>query len=104
MSRAEIGRLEGQLAVLERLIGEGDAALARRADRVSAWSVGEQIDHMLKVLDASLGRLGGAGETFEGMIDLITMKAIYFDGENGEKVRTEAPPAKYEALIATHPM
>ena len=27
------------------------------------------------------------------MIDLITMKAYYFDGANGEKVREEAIPA-----------
>ncbi len=32
----------------------------------------------------------GAGETFEGIVDLITMQAIYFDGDKGEKVRTEA--------------
>ncbi len=36
----------------------------------------------------------GKEENFEGMIDLITMKAYYFDGTNGEKVREEAiPPA-----------
>ncbi len=37
----------------------------------------------------------GAGEKFEGMIDLITMKAMYFDGERGEKIRHEEIPAKY---------
>ena len=39
------------------------------------------------------------------MIDLITMKAFYFDGSNGEKVRTEEIPAdlKEEAAEArTH--
>lgn len=36
----------------------------------------------------------GAEDKFEGVIDLIGMKAYYFDGENGEKVRIEAiPPA-----------
>ena len=33
------------------------------------------------------------GETFEGVIDLITMQVIYFDGDKGETVRTEAVPA-----------
>ena len=35
----------------------------------------------------------GAEENFNGVVDLITRKAYYFDGENGEKVRVEAVPA-----------
>jgi elongation factor G len=35
----------------------------------------------------------GAEENFNGVVDLITRKAFYFDGENGEKVREEAIPA-----------
>jgi elongation factor G len=35
----------------------------------------------------------GAEENFNGVVDLITRKAYYFDGENGEKVREEAIPA-----------
>jgi elongation factor G len=44
----------------------------------------------------------GAGETFEGMIDLITMKALYFDGPDGEDVREEEIPAQYAEEAATH--
>src|SRR6195952_835755 len=36
----------------------------------------------------------GKEDNFEGMIDLITMKANYFDGSNGEDVRTEEIPAE----------
>ncbi|MFN9914964.1 MAG: elongation factor G, partial [Pirellulaceae bacterium] len=32
---------------------------------------------------------------FEGVIDLITMKAAFFDGANGENVRLEEIPAEY---------
>jgi elongation factor G len=32
---------------------------------------------------------------FRGVIDLVGMKALYFDGENGEQVRAEAIPAEY---------
>ncbi len=39
----------------------------------------------------------GTGEKFEGVIDLITMQAIYFDGNNGEKVRYEPVPQQYQA-------
>jgi elongation factor G len=37
----------------------------------------------------------GGGETFAGMIDLITQQAIYFDGNDGEKVRYGEVPAQY---------
>ena len=48
----------------------------------------------------------GREEKFEGVIDLVTMKAIYFDGSNGEKVREEAIPAglQKEAEAARHHM
>ncbi len=36
----------------------------------------------------------GKEDNFEGVIDLITMKAYYFDGANGEKVREEAIPGR----------
>ncbi len=42
---------------------------------------------------------------FEGVIDLVTMKAIYFDGAKGEKVREEAIPpalAKDAAAARSH--
>jgi elongation factor G len=38
----------------------------------------------------------GLEADFEGVVDLVTMKALYFDGENGEQIRVEAIP---EALI-----
>ncbi len=38
----------------------------------------------------------GLESKHEGVIDLVTMKAIYFDGENGEKVRTEEIPAELQ--------
>lgn len=34
----------------------------------------------------------GAEENFKGCVDLISMKAYYFDGDNGENVREEAIP------------
>lgn len=35
----------------------------------------------------------GAEDQFKGMVDLVTMKAFYFDGDNGEHIREEAIPA-----------
>ncbi|MFZ1936743.1 MAG: elongation factor G [Thermoguttaceae bacterium] len=42
--------------------------------------------------------------TFEGVVDLVSRKALYFDGENGEEVRIEEIPADLadEARAARH--
>jgi elongation factor G len=47
----------------------------------------------------------GREDEFEGVIDLVTMKALYFDGSKGEKVREDAIPpglAKEAATARTH--
>ncbi len=36
----------------------------------------------------------GAEDKFEGVVDLLTMKAKYFDGDNGEDIRIEECPAE----------
>ena len=41
----------------------------------------------------------GAEENFCGVVDLITKQAIYFDGDNGEKVRIEECPADLVDLM-----
>ena len=38
----------------------------------------------------------GAGETFQGIIDLVRMKSLQFDGDEGEQVREEDIPAEYQ--------
>ncbi len=35
----------------------------------------------------------GCEASFQGVVDLVAQKALYFDGENGEKVRVEEVPA-----------
>jgi elongation factor G len=42
----------------------------------------------------------GKEDNFEGVVDLITGEAIYFDGVSGETVRREAPPAAMAAEVA----
>ena len=51
----------------------------------------------------------GLESNFSGIIDLITMKAYYFDGDNGESVREEAIPSdlnddatKYREQLIDH--
>jgi elongation factor G len=36
----------------------------------------------------------GAEDQFQGVVDLVQMKAFYFDGDNGENIREEAVPAE----------
>ena len=39
----------------------------------------------------------GTSESFEGVIDLVTMKALTFEGSNGERVITSEIPEKYKS-------
>ncbi|TWT32308.1 Elongation factor G [Posidoniimonas corsicana] len=43
----------------------------------------------------------GKEDKFQGVIDLITMKAYYFDGDNGEIVRSEEIPAELQDEAAS---
>ena len=70
-------------------------AFINKMDRTGAnpESVVRQLKEKLGC-DAVLMQLPiGREDEFEGVIDLITMKAIYFDGTKGEKVREDAIPA-----------
>jgi len=48
-----------------------------------------KLGHNAVALQMPIGLEG----SFTGVIDLVSMKAFYFDGENGEKVRIEEAPA-----------
>ncbi len=72
-------------------------AFVNKMDRIGAnpYKVATQLKEKLND-DAIMVQIPiGAGETFEGVIDLITMKAAYFDGKDGEKVRYEEIPADH---------
>ncbi len=63
---------------------------------------GANYDRVAEMLKEKLGHRPvklqvpiGAEEKFEGVIDAITGKAYFFDGENGENIREEAIPADY---------
>jgi elongation factor G len=44
----------------------------------------------------------GAEDQFKGMVDLVTMKAFYFDGDNGEHIREEEIPADILDACKSH--
>jgi elongation factor G len=77
-------------------------AFINKMDRTGAnpESVVRQLKEKLGC-DAVLMQISiGREEKFEGVVDLVTMKALYFDGANGEKVRPEAIPANLQAEAA----
>ncbi len=78
-----------------RRYGVPRLAFINKMDRMGAdaYRVSKMIKDKLNA-DAVMMQIPiGAGETFEGVIDLIRMKASYFDGANGETIREEEIPA-----------
>ena len=58
----------------------------------------EKLNHNAVLMQVPIG----SEENFVGMVDLITMKAYFFDGENGEKVREEAIPADMQETAKSY--
>ena len=83
-------------------------AFVNKMDRTGAdpQEVANQLREKLGI-DAVMIHLPiGAGETFEGIIDLIRMKALYFEGDDGEQVVEKEIPADCveEASLARQSM
>lgn len=49
----------------------------------------EKLNHNAHMITMPIG----AEDRFEGIVDLVDMKAFYYDGDNGEKIRVEEVPA-----------
>ncbi len=66
-------------------------AFINKMDRTGAdpFKVVQQLKDKLGATAIMMQLPLGAGEQFEGVIDLVTMKECYFDGNKGEKVRLE---------------
>ncbi|SHO47950.1 elongation factor G [Desulfopila aestuarii] len=71
-------------------------AFINKCDRTGAnpYKVTKQLREKLELNAHMLQMPIGLESDLQGMVDLITMKAIYFDGDNGEKIREEAIPAE----------
>jgi elongation factor G len=74
-------------------------AFVNKCDRQGAnpIRVAGQIDEKLGHKSVLLQLPIGLEDKFSGIIDLITMKAYYFDGEKGEQIREEEIPAEFVA-------
>lgn len=67
-----------------------------KLDRAGANPLGAivQIESRLNLNAAAVQLPIGLENEFRGLIDLVEMKAFYFDGPNGENIRTEEIPNK----------
>ncbi|SGZ39279.1 probable Elongation factor G, mitochondrial [Hanseniaspora guilliermondii] len=62
-----------------------------KMDRLGAnpYKVINDLEHKLKLPCAAIQVAIGAEDNFKGAVDIITKKAVYYDGENGENIRIE---------------
>ena len=70
-------------------------AFINKMDRAGAnpFRVTQQLREKLSHNPVMITYPIGAEEKFQGIVDLVTMKAHYYDGESGETIRTEDVPA-----------
>ncbi|GKB38201.1 elongation factor G-1, mitochondrial [Tanacetum coccineum] len=77
-------------------------AFINKLDRMGAdpWKVLNQTRKKLRHHSAAVQMPIGLEEDFQGLVDLVQLKAYYFRGSNGENVVTEEIPADMQAMAA----
>ncbi|TNE86260.1 MAG: elongation factor G [Deltaproteobacteria bacterium] len=73
-------------------------AFVNKLDRQGAnpFRVSNQLRDKLKHNSVMMQIPIGTEDNLQGVVDLVEMRAIYFDGDNGEKIRIEEIPAELE--------
>ncbi len=97
-----VGGVQSQTITVDRQLRRYNVpfiAFVNKADRVGAnpvkvrEQIADKLGHNAVLMQLPIG-LEGA---FRGVVDLVTMKALYFDGEEGETIRIEDIPAELAA-------
>ncbi|KAK9143846.1 hypothetical protein Syun_013246 [Stephania yunnanensis] len=100
-----VGGVQSQSITVDRQMRRYEVprlAFINKLDRMGAdpWKVLSQARSKLRHHSAAVQVPIGLEEDFQGLVDLVAMKAYYFHGSNGEKVETTDIPASMEALVA----
>jgi elongation factor G len=95
-----VGGVQSQSLTVDRQMkryGIPRIAFINKMDRTGADSakVIKQIKEKLGIVPLPIQLPMGSGAQFEGIIDLIKMRALYFEGKQGEVVRAEPIPEDY---------
>ena len=88
-----VSGVQAQTITVDRQMKRYDVpriSFVNKMDRMGAnpWKAVEQINTKLKIPAAAIQIPIGAEDEFEGVVDLIEMKAMYFEGARGLKIRT----------------
>ncbi len=97
-----VGGVQSQSITVDRQMARYNVpciAFVNKCDRSGAnpMKVVEQLREKLNHNAVAMQIPIGLESDFQGVIDLVSMKAIYFDGDNGEIVREEPIPDEYLA-------
>jgi elongation factor G len=100
-----VGGVQSQTITVDRQLRRYNVpfiAFVNKADRVGANplkvrdQIAEKLGHRAVLMQLPIGLEGAFG----GLVDLVAMKALYFDGPEGETVRTEDIPQELAAEAA----
>ncbi len=97
-----VGGVQSQSITVDRQLKRYNVpsiAFINKCDRVGAdpLKVRDQLEEKLGRNAVLLQISIGLEENHQGVVDLITKKAIYFDGKEGQEVRIEAIPEELES-------
>jgi elongation factor G len=94
-----VGGVQSQTITVDRQLRRYNVpriAFINKCDRVGAnpFKVRDQLEEKLKHNAVLMQIPIGLEDRHRGIVDLVEMKAVYFDGRDGEVVRTEEIPAE----------
>ncbi len=102
-----VGGVQSQSLTVDRQMRRYDVpriAFVNKMDRTggNVFEVCKQLREKLRHHTCLMQVPIGSGAEFEGVVDLITEQALYFDGPNGEDIRYEKVPAALEDMVEEH--
>ncbi|GAB4850575.1 Elongation factor G-2, mitochondrial [Ancistrocladus abbreviatus] len=100
-----VGGVQSQSITVDRQMRRYEVprlAFINKLDRMGAdpWKVLSQARSKLRHHSAAVQVPIGLEEDFQGLVDLVQLKAYYFHGANGEKVVPAEVPSDMESLVA----